>query len=340
MTQNCPVCYSNQSLTLPCSDEFCEECIFDWIAEKNFNTLYTSLIFLPCLNHKCKTQISIDWLYQNLSNKYLKSLNEIFIRKHINTDMDIQKCPSCNYAGFVDRSYSCSDYLYCAICKEKWFDSTLSRIGFIYRSISYMRNIKENLLSDMSELNVLLTSKPCQNCKIKIYKSGGCDHVICTNCNTDTCYNCMRSHNGGVVICGFKYFLLSQLFGFIVLGILLKIVFSFTMIYNCIYYAIYFTIIHFLFAAEGVSLAMLLGVVFNNTIKHRLKKGYYNTHANSWDIYKIVGLGVVMVLLFILLMGHSYLYNRFELVSYWTKIVLMEIGVVAIPFGVITLCYK
>jgi hypothetical protein len=344
MVNNCLVCYDDKTLTLPCNCIFCEECIFDWIAEKNFTTLYTGMHFLTCPSHTCKKELSLDWLYKNLSNKYLRSLNEIFLRKHLNTDKDIQKCPSCNHPGFVDRKKSCSNYLSCEVCYEKWFDSTLSSIGFIFRFISYIRNIKENVLSDFSELNVLLTSKPCPNCKIKIHKTAGCDHMICSSCNTDFCYNCMGVHSRDKltgIFCGNKYFILGLIFCLTLFGLIGKFVFTFYYVYMCLYWSILWSIIHAIFVAEIFSLVMLGYVLYRNTIEHKFRRNnhYYSQRNTSCDVYKVVGVTIAMLLMCLILYVHYYLYNSYEAVSYWTYVLFVEATcVISLGFVIMILC--
>mmetsp|Transcript_39776 Transcript_39776/g.95991 ORF Transcript_39776/g.95991 Transcript_39776/m.95991 type:complete len:372 (+) Transcript_39776:119-1234(+) len=34
------------------------------------------------------------------------------------------------------------------------------------------------------------TIKPCSRCAAHVYKDGGCDHIVCTNCHDDFCFKC------------------------------------------------------------------------------------------------------------------------------------------------------
>lgn len=40
---------------------------------------------------------------------------------------------------------------------------------------------------------VFLTTRPCPKCHVRIERSSGCDHVVCTRCQQAFCYACNRS---------------------------------------------------------------------------------------------------------------------------------------------------
>ena len=41
---------------------------------------------------------------------------------------------------------------------------------------------------------MIMTAKPCPNCGIMIYKTGGCSKVICSTCQFAMCWTCMQSY--------------------------------------------------------------------------------------------------------------------------------------------------
>jgi hypothetical protein len=338
MVNYCQVCYTDNPLTLPCNCHFCEECIFNWIAETNFTTLYSNIILIQCLNHKCKKQIPESWLYKNLTPTYTKPLNEIFFRKYTNTEKDIQKCPTCNNPGWIDLSTSCSDYLSCTLCDSRWFDPSLSSIGFVYNSINYVKNLKENVLSDVSELNVLLTSKPCGHCGIKIYKTSGCDHMTCTSCKNSFCYNCMRQHGESYsdFQCGFKYIILISLFGLVAFMFIVKLIKSFDTLTYIICLSLKLLLVHIAYAMELGVLWLMWYISFYN-------KNYNNNDNNKCGTFrhrqvtrsnlrKLISVGAIVSII----LSHAYLVNTYEIVAFWTKIILTEL----IMAGLLAIVYR
>lgn len=52
------------------------------------------------------------------------------------------------------------------------------------------------------ELAVLSATRPCPKCHVRIERSSGCDHVVCTRCNQAFCYGCNRKKKAYDAECG------------------------------------------------------------------------------------------------------------------------------------------
>ncbi len=244
----CSVCEDyNDILTLPCSClcTICQDCLFDWIAEINFNTVFSNIILTPCANHNCKNQIPFDWIFDNLNNKNKKCLSEILSRKFTNTSSDVIKCPNqfCDYRGWVDFSKKCALPLKCEICRTEWIDQSLVNFHIFYLLYLFFVNFKENFFLSLTEINILLSTKPCPHCGIKINKFVGCDHVSCTSCRKNFCYNCISDHeisaNFSRVSCSYKYIIFGiSLFFFLYFGIM-KIFFTFKIMMDVLMFILY-----------------------------------------------------------------------------------------------------
>ncbi len=66
--QKCLICCNIETSNMPCNCIICEDCLFQWIATKNFEILFSSLKVFTCPNYNCKKEISFEWLQENLSN--------------------------------------------------------------------------------------------------------------------------------------------------------------------------------------------------------------------------------------------------------------------------------
>lgn len=104
--------------------------------------------------------------YHELTNK----INDISNNKIRHTQKSyILKCIIENCKGFIDTDYNCG------ICHIKICQVCLNEL-----SDEHKCNSDDIKFADI----IRLQSKPCPKCYVPIIKSGGCDQMFCTNCNT------------------------------------------------------------------------------------------------------------------------------------------------------------
>jgi hypothetical protein len=201
---------------LPCNCQICLECSLDWIKTQNLESLYLDEQFLNCANFECRRKIDKEWLYRNWPANNLNELNEIFLKKHLNSN-SIKKCPKsgCNYSGFIESNESqakCSDPYICDLCKTSWRDADVDadystnlkiknsqkeseyNIYFLLQNLIFLLIIfKKKLLQEITEIRISVFYKSCVHCKRVINKFTGCDHVSCV-CKQEFCYNCSKDY--------------------------------------------------------------------------------------------------------------------------------------------------
>jgi hypothetical protein len=322
--QSCLICFNDidkDMFNLPCSCDICEECLFQWIATKNYETVSSNRTIFTCANHECKKEIPYDFIANKMSKKNITCINEILFRKYMNHSMDIRKCPNriCPYAGWLDTNNKCSDLVECSTCEEKWLEPSVMNYKIFYKIYLYLKNFKENFLSDLSELNVLLTSKPCAHCGIKIYKYVGCDHIVCSHCHKDFCYNCNHNHNENQLFnayCGFKY--LNTVFTIIltILCMIAKIISSFYWVRKILYGIYYFCLLNVIFGVY----CYVAGVLIYFTVISCVETYSYN---RRHFLVAPICFGFLMVLFG----SHLYLYLSYETVWTWTNYFLLEVAI-------------
>lgn len=318
----CLVCSTKTSLCqffLPCECKICQDCVFDWIASKNFEVLYSNFQKLTCPNHICKKEITIDFLIKNFNKKNMQCLNEILFRKFMNSSQEFKNCPNklCSYTGWVNIDKKCTKELECQLCGEKWIDPSIMSFAIIYQFYLSVINYRKTVSQELSELNVLLFSKPCSKCGIKIAKFAGCDSVSCTNCGTNFCYNCMQVHTGYRIFCDVKYFFTFFLFFLIVAFGVIKIFSSFYTL--CIIVKLlteFFTITTIAFVYIYSSFK-LLNCAFNN-----------NAFRNPTPLILRGVCFVIYLFFFIFIFGYLALNN--EIFSYYMIYILIEILIISI----------
>ena len=123
MNENtCIVCYrtfnessKNINFKLNCKCHICEECVYTWIVILNIENLLCIDLKSYCPNHKCRKTINSDWITNNLSSDRLNVINNILLKKYLNTKEDIVKCPNkfCAYSGYFDPKNKCDKNFIC-----------------------------------------------------------------------------------------------------------------------------------------------------------------------------------------------------------------------------------
>ena len=338
----CATTFDFESFPVPCGCKICEDCLFQWIATKNYEILNSNKEIFTCANHECKKEISYDFLSKYLKKKNLNCINEILFRKYLNSSMDVRKCPNkiCPYAGWLDTENKCADLMQCSTCEEKWLEPSVMNYKVFYKIYLYLKNLKENVLSDLSELNVLLTSKPCAHCGIKIYKYVGCDHIYCSHCKKDFCYNCNHNHGENQlysIYCGFKY--LNLIFAGIlcVVSMICKIISSFYFVRRIIYAIYYFFLLNVIFGSYSYIVGVIVYFTFYNCLDNRY--AYNQKH--------FLVTPICFGLLVVILGGHLFLYLSYDTVYIWTNYFLLELAIAGccalialIGYGVKQCCFR
>ena len=182
-TTICQIC--NEALqakdlcSLGCIHLFCRPCILIYIKLKIEEA---QVISMMCPNHECDVEINEelikDLVPSGLYEKYLK----FKASEELSKDIFLRFCPAPDCEGF-DRGSSkkqrltCSQckFEYCYYCTEKWHDGKKCRMN------------DDKALDKWANANGV---KFCPNCKRKVQKSLGCNHMTCTKCGYEWCWLC------------------------------------------------------------------------------------------------------------------------------------------------------
>jgi len=196
----CLVCYSditNSDFKLKCKCDICEKCFYNWIVSQNLDSIFNSNFDCTCPNHSCKKEIPLDWVFQNINSQNASVINSILFKKYFNTNKDLVKCPQnlCPFAGYLEVNHKCRKEFKCEVCNVTWVDDSRFDYTFMDHVRKYYYNFTNVISENASETVVMMTSKPCINCQIYVYKISGCDHITCTNCKKEWCYNCLGDYH-------------------------------------------------------------------------------------------------------------------------------------------------
>lgn len=183
---DCKICSRHEALEGigHCQHAFCKDCLESYI---EFKVSEAQVLNMTCPSHACTTSLS-DSLIRRISpaQVYVKYLQ--FKR---NAELEVQPnvrfCPRPNCQGHavvglnseVAAVCNICNFEFCPDCQEAWHpDSECPQLD----EVAMVRYVKSHHV------------KECPNCKRRVEKVEGCDHMTCFKCKHEFCW-----------LCGFPY---------------------------------------------------------------------------------------------------------------------------------------
>jgi len=131
-----------------------------WITVRITKDLLRNEVKIPCLNHECTQEITMEEAFQNLDRKRTELVLDKLVNVYICNQSDIRSCPNsnCSNAGIIT-PFPCYESLECDCCNYKWKDiSQYTWKDKLERAIFSNSTYKSNLLSYFSEI---MKGEPC-----------------------------------------------------------------------------------------------------------------------------------------------------------------------------------
>ena len=169
-----------------CGHTFCRTCIGIYIQFRISEALVTRM---PCPNHECNQELS-DTDIENLIPKVFFEKYLLFKRnEELNNNPFLRWCPVPDCAGFdignLQKSkLTCGvcSHKFCYYCAENWHVNDTCKFQ------------NEQELDKWSKKN---GARFCPNCRVKVQKTVGCDHMTCSRCTYEWCWLCGEKFSGG-----------------------------------------------------------------------------------------------------------------------------------------------
>lgn len=187
MSSKCSICYDyiDDKYCLDCYDEFCKNCIQNYIENK----IRDNDSKINCPIYSCEREIDYSTIKDLLWSSDFEKYEEMMLRHSILNSDDMSYCPHCDSVCIKYEHSSkskCNDcqYKYCFLCKCVW-----SKDHECDNSV--FDEIIENVKEALDEHDV----KYCPKCKIIISRNGGCLAVECKNCYTKFCWGCLGTNH-------------------------------------------------------------------------------------------------------------------------------------------------
>lgn len=104
---------------------------------------------------------------------------------------DAVACPSCDAVCHHSGAGADSTEVKCTVCGYSFCSvHGTSHSGMSCAEFEASRPEAAKEADALSSKFIAETAKPCPHCKTQIFHAGGCNHVICSNCRKDFCFQC------------------------------------------------------------------------------------------------------------------------------------------------------
>lgn len=202
-TYECAICAMDYSIedfyTLDgCDHRVCVSCMQRYVEAKISER---DIKDIPCpMGSNCQEVVSFNQIMHFLPIDLFKKYDTMLLQVTLESDPSCRFCPrpGCGTAmlGNPDRPrMNCPRdgcrFAYCFNCREAWHDGVTCEA---YQEWKIDNANVDNTFTTWANQN----AKPCPNCHVIIDKNGGCNHMKCTRCQTDFCWQCGLAYvNGG-----------------------------------------------------------------------------------------------------------------------------------------------
>ncbi|XP_017264476.1 probable E3 ubiquitin-protein ligase RNF217 [Kryptolebias marmoratus] len=210
----CEVCLEEKLIApLPCCGKhLCAGCLKLYVSSQ----VTVGKAVIGCPNWTCHGTLEEGLVVSNLTSeeaakyRYFVELSQL--------DASTKPCPQCNHFTSLkthnptrfEHKYKiqCSScqFVWCFKCHAPWHDGLKCRD---YRKADKQLRTWASVIEHGQR-----NAQKCPQCKIHIQRTEGCDHMTCTQCNTNFCYRCgeryrhlrfFGDHTSNLSVFGCKY---------------------------------------------------------------------------------------------------------------------------------------
>jgi len=192
----CPICFDNVMIGSgyvieKCKHAYCLNCLKGYINEK---ILSGKVIDIRCPNPKCDQLFNYQDVKYIVDKQSFIKYEEFTLLAALKSDPSVIWCVNprgCGNAIIIDpeqnvRRVRCGEcgYDFCKLCNEEWHINSCEQ----YQQWKIDNNQVDEEFMKWSKEN----AKNCPNCKVRIQKMSGCNHMTCSNCQYQFCWICNK----------------------------------------------------------------------------------------------------------------------------------------------------
>eukprot|EP01105_Mastigella_eilhardi_P010639 TRINITY_DN2479_c0_g1_i1.p1 TRINITY_DN2479_c0_g1~~TRINITY_DN2479_c0_g1_i1.p1 ORF type:complete len:571 (-),score=148.95 TRINITY_DN2479_c0_g1_i1:60-1772(-) len=200
-----------------CRHRFCVDCITNLC---NVNIAAGTPNKIVCPERGCGVPLHPNVVQQVVDVKSYRKFESMLLQQSLAGMDDIKWCPTCSTAVIVDKQQNlgvCTNCQnsFCTICYQSWHpgrpcELSEDKLQKLIRREAITRNknellaiqtAKDNLFSELMSLKWIAGNvRMCPVCNTFIEKTMGCNHMTCSQCHNEFCYQC------GVQVSGYGHF--------------------------------------------------------------------------------------------------------------------------------------
>ncbi|KAG8011213.1 hypothetical protein GBF38_005910 [Nibea albiflora] len=212
--QSCRVCLEGKTIApLPCCRKaVCDECLKLYVSSQ----VRVAKSYISCPIPECSGYLEEGVVISHLANedvakyRYFLELSQL--------DSSTKPCPQCShFTSLKEHNPTRSEHKYkiqCSNCQFVWCFKCHAPWHNGLKCREYRKGDK--LLRNWASVieHGQRNAQKCPQCKIHIQRTEGCDHMTCTQCNTNFCYRCgeryrhlrfFGDHTSNLSVFGCKY---------------------------------------------------------------------------------------------------------------------------------------
>uniref|UniRef100_A0A1A7WQR3 RBR-type E3 ubiquitin transferase n=1 Tax=Iconisemion striatum TaxID=60296 RepID=A0A1A7WQR3_9TELE len=210
----CRVCLEEKTIaSLPCCRRTtCADCLKLYVSTQ----LKPGKVVIRCPIFGCRGTLEEGLVISLLTNEEVAKYHYFVELSQL--DSSTKPCPQCNHfislktlnQNHSEHKYKiqCSNcqFVWCFRCHAPWHDGLKCRD---YRKADKLLRTWASVIEHGQR-----NAQKCPQCKIHIQRIDGCDHMTCTQCNTNFCYRCgeryrhlrfFGDHTSNLSVFGCKY---------------------------------------------------------------------------------------------------------------------------------------
>jgi len=188
---NCEICLDDTDLenmyAMPCQHYYCTGCWQSFLESKFVDD--TAVLNSTCPHLGCHQRITIQEI-NDITPILLDSWREKYLISRIDLDPAYRRCPGvdCDMIAVAQSRYKCVSSTFCSTCHTS-FCFTCAGTPHEPAKCNHVLDWNKTISSTASW--IVLNTKPCPLCNVKIEKNDGCNHMRCAHCHAHFCWICL-----------------------------------------------------------------------------------------------------------------------------------------------------
>uniref|UniRef100_UPI0037E7FD64 E3 ubiquitin-protein ligase RNF217 n=1 Tax=Semicossyphus pulcher TaxID=241346 RepID=UPI0037E7FD64 len=188
--QSCRVCLEGKSIApLPCCRKaVCDECLKLYVSSQ----VRIAKSYISCPIPECSGYLDEGVVISHLASEDLAKYRYFLELSQL--DSSTKPCPQCTqFTSLMEHNLNRSEHKYkiqCSNCQFVWCFKCHAPWHNGLKCRDYRKGDK--LLRNWASVieHGQRNAQKCPQCRIHIQRTEGCDHMTCTQCNTNFCYRC------------------------------------------------------------------------------------------------------------------------------------------------------